>query len=342
MTSKISLNVFAQRRAEIVEIARAAESAGVLDLGIADTPLITRDLYLSCSACLHETSKLRLHTAVTNPVTRHPSVTAGSLLTLCEQAPGRVAFGIATGDSALWGVGLKPAKITEMSEYIVAVRALLRGEEASWRGTTFRGHWPDFDPALAPPIYVAVSGPRVLKASAQVADGLIIAEMGYAPEDIARVHDLIDQACAEVDRDPQELDIWWLADLRFAEDTEAALAQSIGSATQWLIMGSTRGKGIPEGFVPKLRELHADTHSLGAYVDQSRGAMLAERAKKLGIYDWLVRRGARLHGRPEDIAKRMDELTQHGVMNWHLWPEGESSIVECIEGVGKLIEARSE
>ena len=170
-----------------------------------------------------------------------------------------------------------------MCEYIVAVKALLRGREATWRGATFRGHWDDYDPALGPPVIVAVSGPRVLKASAQVADGLIIAEMGYTPEDIARVHSLIDEACAEGGRDPKELDLWWMADGRFSEDAESALAAGIGSGSQWLIMGSTKGKGIPEGFVPKLRELHADTHQLAAYKDRQRSEILVERAKKLGV-----------------------------------------------------------
>ena len=177
-------------------------------------------------------------------MTRHPSVTAGSALSLCELAPGRVVIGIATGDSAVWGVGLKPAKVSELCEYIIALKTLLRGEEAVFQGNAFRGHWKDFDPALAPPIYVACSGPRTLKASAQVADGLIIAEMGYTPEDIAYVRTLIEEGCAEVDRDPSELDLWWTTQVSFSDDLVHGMATAIGSSL-WITWGSTKGKRIP-------------------------------------------------------------------------------------------------
>ena len=123
----------------MVELAKAAERAGLSDFGVVDSPLIGRDLYVSCAACLLETSSLRVQTVVTDPATRHPSVTAGSVLSMADLGPGRVAIGIATGDSAVWGVGLKPAKIAHMCEYIVALKALLRGEPATNQGATL---WP--------------------------------------------------------------------------------------------------------------------------------------------------------------------------------------------------------
>ena len=334
--ANVCINVFPAKWQEVAEIAAAAEHAGVSDIGVVDSPLVSRDLYVSCVACLLETTELRVQTAVTNPVTRHPSVSAASALSLCELAPGRVTIGIATGDSALWGVGLKPAKIAELCEYIVALKTLLGGKEAVFRGATFRGHWKDFDATLAPSIYVACSGPRVVKASAQVADGLIIAEMGYTPEDIKHVHSLIAEGCAEVDRDPQELDIWWGADVRFADNVDEATAAGVATSSVWLTMGSTKGKRIPEGYVPKLRQLHADTHNLSTYAG-SRGDVLAERAQQLGIYDWLVERSAKLYGPPDQVRKRMDELREHGIENWYLWPEGDGGIFECINNLGVVI-----
>jgi len=151
-TTNVCVGVFPFKWSEVGEIAGALERAGISDMGIVDSPLVCRDLYVGCVASLLQTDKLRVHTAVTNPVTRHPSVTAGSALSLCELAPGRVVIGIATGDSAVWGVGLKPAKVSELCEYIIALKTLLRGEEAVFQGNTFRGHWKDFDPSLAPPI----------------------------------------------------------------------------------------------------------------------------------------------------------------------------------------------
>ena len=333
--TNICITLMPPKWPEVTEIADAAERAGISDVGIVDSPLVSRDLYVSCVACLLQTAKLRVQTAVTNPVTRHPSVTAGSALSLCELAPGRVVIGIATGDSAVWGVGLKPAKVGELCEYIVALKALLRGEEAIWRGSSFQGHWKDFDPSLAPPVYVACSGPKTLKASAQLADGLIIAEMGYTPADIAHVRALVEEGCAEVGRDPEELDLWWGADVRFSNSVADATAAGIASSSVWLTMGSTKGKRIPEGFVPKLRQLHADRYNLENYAG-SRGELLAERARKLGLYDWLVERSARLYGSPDDVRSRMDELRALGIEKWYLWPEGDD-IIKSINSLGSII-----
>ena len=334
-TTNVCVTFMPPKWPEITEIAGVAERAGISDIGIVDSPLVSRDLYVSCVAALRQTGKLRVQTAVTNPVTRHPSVTAGSALSLCELAPGRVAIGIATGDSAVWGVGLKPARIGELCEYIGAVKALLRGEEATWQGKSFRGHWKDFDPSLAPPIYVACSGPRTVKASAQIADGLIIAEMGYTPADIAHVRSLIEAGCAEFGRDPQELDLWWGSDVRFSDNADDVTAAGIASSSVWLTMGSTKGKRIPDGFAPKLRQLHADRYSLKNY-EHSRNEFLAERARELGLYDWLVERSARLYGSPDEVRNRMDELRELGVEKWYLWPEGDD-IIDSIKNLGTII-----
>ena len=333
-TANVCVGVFPFKWSEVTEIAGALERAGISDMGIVDSPLVCRDLYVGCVASLLQTDKLRVQTAVTNPVTRHPSVTAGSALSLCELAPGRVVIGIATGDSAVWGVGLKPAKVSELCEYIIALKTLLRGEEAVFQGNTFRGHWKDFDPSLAPPIYVACSGPRTLKASAQVADGLIIAEMGYTPEDIAYVRALIEEGCAEVDRDPAELDLWWTTQVSFSDDLVHGMATAIG-ASFWITWGSTKGKRIPAGYIPKLRELHTDSHNLATW-EYGRAELLVERARKLGLLDWLVERSARLYGSPADVRARMDELRELGVENWHLSPEGNDTI-EWIETLGTII-----
>ena len=100
----VCLNIFADKWPAVAELARTAERVGASDIGIADTPLITRDMYVSCVACLQETSALRVHTAVTNPVTRHPSVTAGSALSLCERRIGSsLGSPPATAHCGEWG-----------------------------------------------------------------------------------------------------------------------------------------------------------------------------------------------------------------------------------------------
>ena len=323
----------------VAEMARVAERVGVDAINMPDSPLLYPDVYTSCAVSLMATSTLGIHTGVTNPVTRHPSVTAGTARSLAQLGPHRTAIGIATGDSACWGVGLKGARIAELCEYVVALKALLRGEEATWRGDSFRGHWPDLDPALAPPVYVACSGPKILKAASRVADGLIIAEMGYTPEDIARVWGVIDEGCAEVGRDPEELEIWWATVMAFGDDQAALMENAVG-ATHWLIAGNPEDKGIPDGFLPKLKQLHFDTHDLGEFTDPSHWEQQGQRAKDLGVLDWLVERSARLFGTPEDVIKRMEELRDYGVKNWSVALVGASGMEAELESLGQVIARR--
>ena len=46
--------------------------------------------------------------AVTNPVTRHVSITASVNATLAQLHPGRVVLGMGRGDNAVRTLGLKP------------------------------------------------------------------------------------------------------------------------------------------------------------------------------------------------------------------------------------------
>jgi 5,10-methylenetetrahydromethanopterin reductase len=318
----ICYNLMPRSFSEMEHIAQASEQAGLHSIGIADSPLIARDLYVGSAACLRVTEQLNVFTAVTNPVTRHPSVTATAALSLCDMAPGRVAIGLATGDSALWGVGLRPATIAELRDYIVTLKTLLRGGDATWHGNTFKGHWNDFDPAAAPPVYVACSGPKVLRMAMEVADGIIPA-MGYAPENIDYVRSLVDTACEDFGRERESVDIWWYADTIFGTSAESILAKNLSSESQWLLMGSTQGKLIPKEYIPLLRELHADTHNLeSSYKDPDRGLVLVERAKTLGLYDWLLARSPRLVGTPEEVGQRLAELNAAGLDKWCLWQDG--------------------
>jgi 5,10-methylenetetrahydromethanopterin reductase len=98
-----------------------ADRAGVSVLALPDSPAFIRELYVTAAMAATHTERTTIMTGVTNPVSRDPSVTAAALFTLDELAPGRISLGIGTGDSALWGVGKRPAKLARLREYILAV-----------------------------------------------------------------------------------------------------------------------------------------------------------------------------------------------------------------------------
>ena len=298
-----------------VPLWQAYDASGV-DIGMPDSSRQYRELYVATTVCALHTSRVRIYPSVTNPVTRHPSVTAAAMLSLHELAPGRIGLGIATGDSALWSVGLKPARVAHLRDYIVAVKALLRGEEAHWQGQTFRAEWSAWTPPVEIPVFVACAGPKVLRMAAEVADGAIAA-LGFAPEDIDGVHTTVAEGLAASGRKAEEFEVWWTADITFAESVEEAAAQSLGWATNWLTIGTLEGKRIPESFRERIKEMNADAHVLAkSYKTPGRNRLMVERAKKLGLYDWLVSRSPRLWGTPADVSARFEELAGQGVTNW--------------------------
>ena len=304
----------------------ACDRAGLALVGTPDSPALLRELYVSSTIAAMVTSQITIMTLATNPVTRHPSITASAALSLDELAPGRIAIGIASGDSALWATGQKPAKVAEMREYILAVKALLRGEPATWRGKTFEQRWSSWEPRDIP-IYVACSGPKVLSMAAQVADGVVVT-MGFAPENVEMIQATIHRACGEVGRDPETVDFWSNALVTFDESKERAMEYSLGWTTNWLTEMTMDGKGIPQEIREPLMRMNADIHDLDAvYKTPDRGRVLVRRAKDLGIHDWIIEHSPRLWGTPDDICERLGELADMGLTNWVFLQQSKGTFV---------------
>ena len=314
---QIALNVLQQGPlSESPEWWKLLDDAGVHVIGLPDSPALVRELYVTAAACAVNTSRATIMTAVTNPLSRDPAVTASALLTLNELAPGRVAMGIGTGDSAMWGVGMRPARVARLRDYILAVKALLRGEEATYGGRTFQMQWSDGPQAADIPVVVAVSGPRVLQMACETSDGMLLS-MGFGPENVAYVRDLVERGCSAAGRDPAELQLWWNSEIVFGDSPEEALGRGMGVSTEWLTMGSLEGKQIPDHLKPALLQFNAHTQDIASdYQDEGRMTALIQRARELGLYDWLLARAPGLWGRPEDIAARLRELEAQGMDRW--------------------------
>jgi 5,10-methylenetetrahydromethanopterin reductase len=295
---------------------RRADSAGVSTIGLPDSPALLQDVYVASAACALATSQTRVMTSVTNPVTRDPSVTAAALFALDELAPGRIVLGIGSGDSALWGVGLKPARLAELREYIVAVKRLLRGEIAQFQGRTFRANWAWVQRPIEIPVLVPVSGPRVLAMACEVADGMLLS-MGFGPDNVSYVRQLTDQGCDSSGRDPSSLELWWNSEVVFGASVDEARSRSMGISTSWLTMGTLDGKQIPEHLRSALIEFNAGIHDVGtAYQNEDRELQMVRRAKELGLYEWLISRAPGLWGTPTDVARRLTELGDQGMQRW--------------------------
>jgi len=157
--------------ARMVELSRLGEGLGFGGLWYGDSHLIWREVYVTMGAAATATTRVTIGTAVTNPITRHVTVTASAAFALHELSGGRAIVGIGAGDSGVRTFGGKPARLADLERAIHTIRALHRGEtvetgEGKARIVAAR------DARI--PIYIAGSGPKILELAGRVCDGAII------------------------------------------------------------------------------------------------------------------------------------------------------------------------
>ena len=180
--------------------ARLAEQVGFESIWLTDTQLICRELYVTLAACATATTRLGIASGVTVPRTRHPSVTASALATLGELSHGRAMTGISVGHSALRNIGQLPAPIAELADYIATVRQLLDGQTARFESGS-EGSLTWLGQPASVPLHVAATGPRLTRAAAGMADGVILLR-GSALDLIEKGMDLVEQGLEDAGRAP--------------------------------------------------------------------------------------------------------------------------------------------
>ncbi|HYS93462.1 MAG TPA: LLM class flavin-dependent oxidoreductase, partial [Candidatus Acidoferrales bacterium] len=98
---KFDLGILAtQPVAEIVRQVQLAEDLGFETVWMTDTHLVCRELWVTLTASVLGSRRIKLGPGVTVPHSRHASVTASAILTLEELAPGRIVLGMGTGGSS--------------------------------------------------------------------------------------------------------------------------------------------------------------------------------------------------------------------------------------------------
>jgi 5,10-methylenetetrahydromethanopterin reductase len=162
----------------LLELITLAEERGFHTVYVGDSQMIWREAFVLLGAAALATSRIRLATGVTNPITREPAVLAAAIETLVELAGPRVVLGIGAGDSSLRTLGKAPSSLARLEEAIGLIRRLLRGEDCEGLRLTY------VDRPLEVPIYVAVSSPRIHRLAGRVADGAIVL-VGTDPDFLA-------------------------------------------------------------------------------------------------------------------------------------------------------------
>lgn len=167
--------------------AAEAEDLGYDGITYVDSQNLSGDCYIALTLAALATSRLKVATGVTNPVTRHAAVTASAIATVQAESDGRAMLGIGRGDSALAHLGYAPAPVAVFEKYLRDLQTYLSGGEVPFdaganvnslhladQPTGSRISWiRPSQPKV--PVDVAATGPKVIAAAARHADRITFA-----------------------------------------------------------------------------------------------------------------------------------------------------------------------
>jgi 5,10-methylenetetrahydromethanopterin reductase len=217
-TPRFGLNRFDARSVDAFAAdVRRAEMLGWDAAFQPDSQLRRRDTYVLLAAAARATERIALGPLLANPVNRHPTVTASSIATIDELAPGRTLLGWGIGDTAVRLAGLKPARVSELETATRLMRALLDGEGVEV-GAARPARLPHHRPV---PIWIAAGGPRTLRMAGRVADGVFL-RVGTHAANIAAAVDAVRAGAADAGRDPQSVKLGAVFHTVLVDDPAAA------------------------------------------------------------------------------------------------------------------------
>jgi 5,10-methylenetetrahydromethanopterin reductase len=146
---------------QVADVATLCEALGFGFLGVGDVHELWADPYVSLALAATATERISIGPWVTNPITRHPTVTANAIATLNDLSGGRTFLGIGVGDGGVRLIGDRPARLENLAEAISLIRTRMQVPREGVRREVV-------------PIYWAAAGERSTREGGRHADGVIV------------------------------------------------------------------------------------------------------------------------------------------------------------------------
>jgi alkanesulfonate monooxygenase SsuD/methylene tetrahydromethanopterin reductase-like flavin-dependent oxidoreductase (luciferase family) len=232
--------------------ARIADDYGLDLITLMDHPYNPRlfDTWTLLTALAMRTSRVHLGTNVLTLPLRPPAMLAKAAATLDVLSGGRVELGIGAGAfgeriESFGGTFGSPAeRFQGFQEAIEIIRGLWQqaGKSFSYDGEVYQTKGARPGPAPAHPIriWTGATGPRMLRLTGRLADGVLVSN-SYVPVDaLSEVNRLIDEGAAGAGRSPTDVRRGYnlMGVLTLDGDTGSAKARKPGvivaSAAEWV------------------------------------------------------------------------------------------------------------
>lgn len=284
----------------VAELARQVEAWGFDGLLVADSQNLNADVWVELALAGAATERIALGPGVTNPVTRHPAVTASAAVTLQAETAGRAVLGLGRGDSALTQLGRRPVSAAELERGLVAIQAYLRGEDATLDGVVSRVRWLSDAAQPKVPVVVAATGPHVIQLAARHAEGIDFT-VGAEPERVRWAIETARKAAGG-------RDVSLGAFLNVAVHPDRAVARDLVRGSAAIFARFATEGAPPDGLSDVTRK--GIEHVAADYDERRHGQAEAAHARRLE--DDFIDRFA-LVGPAEDVLARLAELADLGV-----------------------------
>ena len=320
-------------------LCKDVEDNGFDWLGVADSQSVFRELYVSLTVAALNTTRIRIGPLVTNPLTRHPVVSASAISSVDELSGGRVVLGLGSGDSAIYTLGTAPATLAGLEEAVVMLQHLTSGDAIDRDGKRWRVHRS----SRRVPVYLAAEGPRTLELAGRVADGVIVG-LGLTPEVIRLSLAAIERGARVAGRRLSDIDVWWFAKSNVADTREAAvapIAMALAASANHAFRFTLDGKGVPPALHERIKGLQKE---YDAHHHEIAGGGNASLVDRFGLGDFLLDRFA-IAGTPDDCAtqiRRAMAAGAHQFMITAFVPDPRAFIIRWMREVVTTVTSQSE
>lgn len=318
---------------ELSAFAAEVERAGFDALYVPDSQTLWRDSYLTLCAASAATERLTLATAVSNVVTRHPSVIAGMVRTLDEVAPGRILLGLGVGHSSVEPIGMRASTGARLRDGIDQIRRLVAGEEVAYGAASARLRDPR---PVGVPIHIAATGPRNLRLAGEIGDGAILLS-GVADDPLRAAIERVREGAVAAGRAPSDPEITVSAHAMVTDDLDRdarIIKPIVASIAQRGGADALRSAGIQvsvpatiHGIVPDL--VHAEDwgHAVDVCSQWISDTDAAAFARTFCLF-----------GTSDQIVDRIRALSDHGVTSIFLQHVGSWDLPgDLVQSVGHSI-----
>ena len=298
--------VLAPRIGRTARVAQKVERLGFSTLLLTDSQNLAPEVFTQLVVAAKATTRLRLGTGVTNPITRDSAALASAALSLQAESGGRMVLGIGRGDSAVQRIGKDLHPLADFRRYVDELQGYLRGESVRRGEFDSRLEWYRSVDQPKVPVQIAATGPKVIELAARHADAVMLA-IGADVEHLGSALARARAAAQAAGRAKGAVRFGAFINVVLHPDVDVARAAVRGAAASFARFSSFPGSPVAslpaplQSAVAHLRE-HYDMK------DHTRQSSPHARAMEDAFVDWFA-----LAGPPERVMPRFEALAALGL-----------------------------